>query len=888
MSLLAPTSRLAIATALAVAAIHPASAQERPPASPGQPTEEQQVPDEVIVTGTRASGITAAESATPIKVLGAETLSHVGQPNLNQVLTQLVPSFTAQAFGGDTANLTLSARLRGLSPNHTLVLINGKRRHGTANLAVLGGPYQGAATADLDLISPSSIQRIEVLEDGAAAQYGSDAIAGVINIILKNDSSGGDGYVTGGQNYQTGGATGAATLHLATKLGDNGFINLTGFYRFHDFTQVGGLDRRVTDPNGNLFTSYAGNRYSGPVNPALDTALRAAYGTISRFPYVNRINGDAKSNLTNLQYNSGYDFGGVEVYSFGSYSRRIASAYENLRVPDRVIASPVLGVGGNFITPGELIFSPHGFDPREGIREDDYAATGGVRGMVSGFHYDLSATYGQDKNSVYTLDSANASLFVDTHFTPVDFYDGSFKAGEFTGNADFTREFELGMAKPLTLAFGGEYRRNTYTIGYGDPGSIYKEGGQSYPGFRPSDAGTHHRSDVAGYADVSLNPMDSLKVDVAGRYEHYSDFGGEVSGKLTARYDFSPAFALRGTVSNGFRAPTLAESYYSATNVSPTSAFVQLPANSAAAKLLGFSNLKPEKSVNFSAGAVWRPAPRLTVTVDAYQVRINNRILGTGTLFSSGGGNIVINGTSYSVNFPAVQTAVVANGNILDPTVTQTGVNIFTNGANTRTRGIDLVATYRSDFGDAGAVTWTLSGNYNQTKLTKLYAAPAQLTPQTSTGMLAPTPIALFDQGAQSNLLTASPRVKVIGSAFYSLDKFSATLRGTVFGTTAAYATPDGANFYKQSIGTSFIGDIEVNYKVTKTLQFSLGANNVFNKRPPSVQCVVNATTAAACASIGTTRPTLVNGGNVYDGPLTFSPYGINGGYYYGRINVSF
>ncbi len=843
---------------------------------------------EVIVTGTRATGITAAESATPIKVLGAETLSHVGQPNLNQVLTQLVPSFTAQAFGGDTANLTLSARLRGLSPNHTLVLVNGKRRHGTANLSVPGGPFQGAATADLDLISPSSIQRIEVLEDGAAAQYGSDAIAGVINIILKNDSSGGDGFVTGGQNYQTGGATAAATLHLATKLGDNGFINLTGFYRFHDFTQVGGLDRRVTDPSGNLLPTFAGIRYSGPTNPAYDAALKAAYVTISGYPYVNRINGDAQSNLTNIQYNSAYNFGGAEVYSFGSYSRRIASAFENLRVPDRVIASPVLGVGGTFITPGELIFAPRGFNPREGIREDDFAATGGVRGMMGTFHYDLSATYGQDKEGVSTLDSANASLFVDTHFTPINFYDGSFKAGEFTANADFTNEFELGMAKPLTLAFGAEFRRNTYTIGSGDPGSIYKEGGQSYPGFRPSDAGSHHRSDVAAYADVSLNPSEGLKVDLAGRYEHYSDFGGEVSGKLTARYDFSPAFALRGTVSNGFRAPTLAESYYSATNVSPTSAFVQLPANSAGAKLLGFNNLKPEKSVNFSAGAVWRPVPKLTVTLDAYQVRIVERILGTGTLFSSGGGNIVINGVTYSVNFPAVQTAIVANGNVLDPTVTQTGVNIFTNGANTRTRGIDLVATYRSDFGSAGAVTWTLSGNYNETKLTKIYAAPKQLTPQTAAGVLAPTPVSLFDQGAQSNLTTASPRVKVIGSAFYSLDKFSATLRGTVFGSTSGYATPDGATFYKQSIGTSFVGDIELNYKLTKHLQVSLGANNVFNKRPPSAQCVLNATTAAACASIGTTRPSLVNGGNVYDAPLTLSPYGINGGYYYGRINVSF
>ena len=378
---------------------------------------------EIIVTGTRAGGICAAESAAPIKVLGAEVLQHVGQPNLNQVLTQLVPSFTAQAFGGDTANLTLSARLRGLSPNHTLVLVNGKRRHGTSNLAVLGGPYQGAAAPDLDLISPSSVKRIEVLEDGAAAQYGSDAIAGVINIILKDDSEGISGYATAGEYYKTGGATYAGTVHLATKLGEGGFVNVTLFHRYHDFSQVGGLDRRVTDDKGVLRTT-------------LTPAQKILYGNIANYPYVNRINGDAESHLTNAQYNTGYDFGDVQVYSFGSYSKRIASAYENLRVPDRVQRT-VLGVTTIFDPDGDV--PPNGFSPREKIREDDYSATAGVKGDLGGFGFDLSATYGEDKNAIYTVDSANRSLFIDTGFTPTDFYDGFFRSGEFTANADFSK-----------------------------------------------------------------------------------------------------------------------------------------------------------------------------------------------------------------------------------------------------------------------------------------------------------------------------------------------------------------------------------------------------------------------------------------------------------------
>ena len=808
---------------------------------------------EIIVTGTRAGGITAAESAAPIKVFSAETLAHVGQPNLNQVLTQLVPSFNAQAFGGDTANLTLSARLRGLSPNHTLVLVNGKRRHGTSNLAVLGGPYQGAAAPDLDLISPSSVKRIEVLEDGAAAQYGSDAIAGVINIILKDDSEGVSGYATAGEYYKSGGRTYGATVHLATKLGENGFANVTLFHRYHDFSQVGGLDRRVTDDKGVLRTT-------------LSAAQKALYSNMDGFPYVNRINGDAESHLTNLQYNTGYDFGTVQAYSFGSYSKRIASAYENARVPDRIIASAVLGVGGTLGAPGSIVFDPNGFNPREKIREDDYSATGGIKGEAAGFNFDLSATYGEDKNAIYTVDSANRALFIDTHTTPTDFYDGFFRSGEFTANADFSREFEIGLFKPINVAFGAEYRRNRYEIGSGDPGSIYKEGGQSYPGFRPSDAGVHTREAEAVYLDIAAAPIDGLKLDGAVRYEHYSDFGSKVIYKLTSRYDFNDMFAVRGTVSTGFRAPTLAESFYSATNVSPTSAFVQLPANSAAAKILGFKDLAPEKSTNFSAGVVVRPASRLTLTADAYQIRIRDRILGTGSIFSSGG----------AANYPLVTTAVIANGNVLDPTVTQTGVSLFANGASTRTRGIEFVASYASDFGNAGTVDWTLSGNYNKTKVTKQGVGPT-LTGTNASGGVISGPISLFDRSTISNLEDASPKVKIIASAFYTIDKFSATLRGTLFGKSSNLATPDGGVFYEQVIKTAAVVDLELNYKLLSGLEFSIGANNLFNKRPPIVALIP-----------GTTNYSLVNAGNVLDAPLTFSPYGINGGYYYVRVNFNF
>lgn len=681
-----------------------------------------------------------------------------------------------------------------------------------------------------------------MLEDGAAAQYGSDAIAGDINIILKEDDAGISGNVTGGQYNRTGGATYAGSVHLATKLGENGFINLTLFDRFHDFSQVGGLDRRFSLPNGTP-------------NPALSAAQATLYPGVSKYPYVNRINGDAKSYLTNAQYSSGYHFGDIEAYSFGSYSRRIASAYENVRVPDRVIASPVLGVPGTLTTPGKLIFNPRGFDPREGTRVDDFSITGGI-------HFDLSTTYDEDKKSISTIDSANRLLFVDTHLTPTTFYDGFFRGTEWTTNLDLSKELDIDMVHPLNVAGGIEYRRNSYEIGSGDPGSIYKEGGQSYSGFRPSDAGLHKRENVAVYDDLALSPVYNLKLDGAVRYEHYTDFGDTVTGKFTGRYDFSYAFALRGTVSNGFRAPTLAEEFYSATSVSPTSAFVQLPANSAAAKLLGFGNLKPEKSINFSLGTVIRPMPKLTFTVDAYQIRIRDRVLGTGTIFSSGGGT---NTLGRPLNFPAVQNAIIANGNILDPTVTQTGVNIFTNGATTRTRGIGVVASYASDFGGYGTVNWAISGNNNETKLTRVGFAPVQLTPVGPTGAPLPGgPIALFDRTSQSLLEDGSPKVKIVGSAFYALSWFSATLLETFFGTTSELLSPDGGTFYLNRVGPSAITDIEVIAKVTKSIQLTLGANNLFNKRAPTIVLISSRTADP--------RPTISSGGNVYDAPLGISP----------------
>jgi iron complex outermembrane receptor protein len=799
--------------------------------------------DQVIVTGTRVTGLKAVDSPAPVEVLGAAALQRVGQPDLIQGLAQQIPSFTAESLGGDTANLTLSARLRGISPNDTLVLVNGKRRHPTGNLHVLGGPYQGAATADLSLIPVDAIDHVEVLQDGAAAQYGTDAIAGVVNIILKDHSQGGQIGVTGGQYYQGDGKTGAASLNLGVPLGEKGFVNVTGETRFHDFSRRGGADARVSTVSGALL-------------PGIPTAWAA----IPNYPKLNNIVGDSQSTVDNLMYNAGYDLAeGVQLYSFGSASYRRAEAYENYRVPSKVIASPVLGVSGNYGDPGELVFAPQGFNPKEALRETDYAMTGGIKGGMAGWRWDLSTTYGRDHDDIYTRNSANRALYIDTHFTPTQFYDGSFITSQWTTNLDFSREFEVGMATPLTVAVGAEEREESYEIKSGDPASIYKEGPQSYPGFQPTDAAKHTRHNYAAYIDLAGKPIPELTLDAAARFEHFNDFGDTTVGKLTGRYDFSPSFALRGTIANGFRAPTLAEEFYSATNVSPTSAVVQLPPNSPAAAQLGFAPLRPEKSTNYSVGFVAHPTDGVVATLDAYQIDIKNRIIGSGLYLG-------LNGTT--VVSQAVLNAIRTHGNVLDPTVTFVGVSLFANGVDTRTQGVDLTITYTSPFGDWGTVDWSLAANYNKTTVTKQTAPPAAVAAQG----------ALLSVTAISDLTTAAPKAKVTLGAYWTFSRWSVNLRETIYGPTSEIVSPDGTGAppnFTDKIGTTAITDIDVAFRITPSLKLAVGANNLFDQKPPNV---IQFPPAGG----------LADGSNVYDAPMGFSPFGINGGYYYTRLTFTF
>jgi iron complex outermembrane receptor protein len=777
------------------------------------------VVEAVIVTGTRRSGLKAVDSASPIQVLDSASLERTGQPDLIQALAQNMPSFTAQAFGGDTANLTLSARLRGLSPNDTLVLINGKRRHTTANLAVLGGPFQGGAATDLNFIPVAAIDHIEVLQDGAAAQYGTDAIAGVINIILKKDRQGGSFTATGGRYFDEGGKTGDASVNLGLAPGERSYLNFSAETKYH-----GHSDRSSVDP-----------RVVSAANQAAMPNLLLAPG----YPYLNHIAGDAAYHIKLLSLNGGVELGGgTELYANATYGKKTADAFENYRTPNRLPA-----------------LYPFGFNPRETMDETDFGVSAGIKGTAGLWNWDLSTTYGKDKAEIGVVNTANISLYNDTGATPSEFHAGDFTATQWTTNLDLSGEFAVGWSSPLSVALGLEYRRDGYRIGAGDAASRYKEGSQSYPGFSLTDASDHSRNDKAIYIDIAGSPIANLKLDVAARYEKFSDFGSARVAKLTGRYDVSPTLAIRSTVSNGFRAPTMAEQYYSATNVSPTSAFVQLAPNSAGAALVGVFGLKPERSQNYSIGLVLHPVPKMTITADAYLINIHDRIVGSSSLFGSGA----------AVNSPAVVAAIKANGNVLDPTVTQTGINIFTNGANTRNTGLELLLNYASNYGTMGRVDWSVAGNYNKVEVTRINQAPAQLLPQV-----------LLNLGAIASLESSSPKARVNFGALWKNNGWTVNLRESVYGPSSGYTTVNGTLYFKNEIKTSATTDLEVSKQLSKSLMLAVGANNLFNKYPDRNNPALIAAQNAA-----------LNTGSVNQYP-SFSPLGINGGYYYGRVNYLF
>ena len=753
----------------------------------------------VIVTGTREAGRKARDSATPIDVIQAEDLLATGQSNLLDALKNIIPSVNSPAVGYDVGALARTFQLRGLSPSHTLVLINGKRRHLSASIYADSDPAQGSNAVDLDLIPLAAIDHVEILRDGAAAQYGSDAIAGVINVILKKSTQGGNVSVLGGGYFDGGGGTGQIDVDGGFKLGDDGALHISAGYRKHGFSNRSG------DSGG---------------------------------PESAKVQGDPKNDVTSLGFNLEKGLGAdITGYAFGTASERNAKAHENPRQP------------GWFSDAVDTLF-PNGFTPRETVKETDYALTAGIKGKTSGqWNWDISASYGRDEVKLHNENTVNPDLLADSGNAQSKFYVGSFTSSELTTNLDLRRGFAFdGLASPLNVALGLEDRNEKYKLGAGEPNSYYLGGSQAFPGFRPSDQADTSRNSFAAYLDLAAHVTKEWELGLAARTEHYDNVGSKQTGKLSTRYDFTPAFALRGTLSNGFHAPTLAQQYYSAISVASYAATIQLPLGSPGAKLLGAPELKPETSRSFSLGLVAQPSKDVHLSLDAYQINVDDRIIASGYLYGG------LGAAAFAANGSTPPSGLVASDSV--------AAQFFTNGVDTRTLGIDLSLDFLTRLEQQGAIKWVLSGGYNKTTIRHIHDAPAVLQ---AVGQ------SLVDAVQASNLTTATPHTKVSLAATYFKDAWEITLRETYYGASSQVQAgfTDVPIFPTYETRAAYITDLDVGYEFSNHIKLNLGANNLFNtypnKIPASTYQYVN-----------------------YDQYSHVSPYGFNGGYYYARLSTSF
>ncbi len=758
-----------------------------------------------IVTGTRLNDRTVLNAPVPVDVLSSAEIQQTGAVETSQILQLLAPSFNfpRPAVADGTDHIRPST-LRGLGPDQVLVLVNGKRRHTSALVNVNGTIGRGSTGVDLNAIPASSIERIEILRDGAAAQYGSDAIAGVINIILKADPVT-DLGVQVGSNYTkipkraaystlgappdswlTDGDVTSAEANTGMNFTGGGFVHLSGQY-----DNRGSTNRSLPDTRPQYLAG----------NPKITDPL-----------WNNRLSyrqGDAHVNQLSLMLNSALPAmsSGAQVYAFGGGSHREGQGAGNWR----------RSLDNNTV---RAIF-PDGFLPLINSNINDYSGTVGVKGELSGWKYDLSGLYGRNSFKFDISNSVNVTLGA---ASPTEFYAGTLKFGQATGNLDLVRGFPVSaFASPLNVALGLEARRDTYGIEAGEPNS-YIDGGvkvldgpnagaspvpgsQVFAGFRPTDAGDHSRSNVAGYVDFEANVLPKLLMGVAGRTEHYSDFGGTTTGKVSARYEFVPGYALRGALSTGFRAPSLAQEFYASTatnfliinGVNTPVEIRTLPAESGPAKALGAEPLKAEKSINGSLGLALAPLSNLNLTVDYYHIRIKDRIVLSGNFQGA-----AMTAFLESQGFPGVGSA-----------------RYFTNAIDTRTNGIDVVGRYAVEMGNFGITRFTGGYNHTKTVVKRVSSTPT---------ILASQQVALFDRLERSRIEEGQPHETLNLTLDHTLNRLFATVHTTHYGEVGRRGETNPA--LDQTYDAKWVTDANLSYGITRQIRFTVGANNIFDIYP--------------------------------------------------------
>ena len=787
-------TRMTVLVTLALAGMCiglPASAQD------SQNTELQSV----IVTGTRSLNRTLAYSEAPIDVLSAKDLQSTGSSELATALSRLLPSLNfARAAVADTASAVRPAQLRGLSPDQTLVLVDGKRWHGSAVVNVSGTIGRGSAPVDLNTIPLESIERIEVLRDGASAQYGSDAIAGVINIILRRGAKGNDVQAGLGQYSKGDGGQGHIAASIGTALGEEGWLRLSAEFRKADQTNRAGADLR---------------------NPS-----EPLYGQVTQ------VQGDPKTGQGNLGMNFNLPLdGAVHLYGFATTSRRTTDVAATWRT------AYTNTTGTNLRTP----LYPQGFLPNEAGASTDNAAVIGVRKQSSDWRWDASANYGISEFDMTTNNTANFALVGSKQ---TSFYIGNLKNTQSVLNLDFAHDLGTPfIGESLTLAFGAESRHDEYRIRSGEPASYIGSGAQGFAGFQPSNAVATSRTASAFYVNLESELSRKASASVAVRYENYSDFGNVTSGKVSGRYEASPRISLRGAASTGFRAPSLAQQSYAitTTNLVAINGVNQLldtgtfAVASPAARALGAKPLEAEKSRNLSLGAAFQISKNSAVTVDAYQIDIDNRILYSGNLALT----------------PALQT-LLAGQNILVG-----AARYFANALDTTTRGLDIVGSWTLPLAATEKLSATLGYNINSTTVNRVADNPA---------VLAANGLTLIDRQTIMRATDSAPKDKIILSADYANGPWNVHGVLTRYGS---FLVPQNNAANDQVFSANWVADAALSYHWNKS-KVTVGIDNIGDQYPDQI------TSNSANLNLGGTLP--------YS---TFSPYGFNGRYIYVKASYA-
>ncbi|WP_375334463.1 TonB-dependent receptor domain-containing protein [Flagellimonas sp. C4] len=878
--------------------------------------------ENVVVVGSRNPNRTATESTVPVDVIDIKELNNVApQVNLNQILNYVAPSFTSntQTISDGTDHID-PASLRGLGPDQVLVLINGKRRHTSSLINVNGTFGRGSVGTDLNAIPAAAIKRIEVLRDGAAAQYGSDAIAGVINIVLNTTVNELTATVTSGANFsknangQTGGIDGETTNFAASyglPLGNNG-----GYITFSGDFDVRQDYNRMKEWEGSVFNLYnTVERFANQDGYDLANLLDDDVADVIQYANQANINLNGATTKEELQpilaadnteaelaargqersdfnmrvgqsalrggrfftnFSLPLDNKGTELYSFAGISSRTGNSAGFYRLPNQ----------DRTYTPAYI----NGFLPEINSAIRDKSLSAGIKGMVGDWNVDFSNTYG--KNSfLYTIGNTfNASL---QSSSPTVFDAGGFSFSQNTTNLDINQFFDDVMSG-LNVAFGAEYRAENYTIVAGEEASYSQytaEGqvitlasqepsrdffgnarpgvSQVFPGFSPSNELSRNRSSIAGYFDVEADFSESFLASFATRFEDYSDFGSTINFKLATRYKISDNINIRAAANTGFRAPSLHQINFNSTstifdqngNPQEVGTFAN---DSRAAQLLGIPQLKEETSGSVSLGLTAKiPDANLTVTVDGYFVKINDRVVYTGQFAASPDTDINNQVILDENNNPVYSGAQLELNNLLSQ-ANATAASFFANAIDTESKGLDVVITHKAQFGGNWNLKSDLTGTFSQTRKVGDINASEVLE---NAGLVD----TYFPEDSRVYLEEAVPRTKINLSNSLTSDKFIVFLRNVYFGEVTEATT----NIDRQQVfSTKIVTDLSIGYKVTPALTFTVGANNLFDIYPDR---------AAETLSDG--------GNNRSDGRFDWSrraqQFGIGGRFLFGRISLA-